>query len=142
MLADPPAEAHPDKQVGVDQPNQVVGPPGAEDLPAPGAVAHEGDLGEHHRQVGGGEELPSGVSEEQQGGPSGGEQGPLTATLARYHPRRRSSRPARLICLESWVYSMLPGKHEPGLGSSRPHLGSPQVLLDAAQLGLALGLCP
>jgi hypothetical protein len=36
----------------------------------------------------------------------------------------------------------LPGKHEPGLGSSRPHLGSPQVLLDAAQLALALGLCP
>ena len=75
MLADPPAEALPDKQVGADQPNQVVGPPGAEDLPVPGVVAHEGDLGEHHRQVGGGEELPPGVSEEEEGGPSGGEQG-------------------------------------------------------------------
>jgi hypothetical protein len=75
MLADPPAEAHPDQQVGMDQPDQVVCAPGAEDLPVPGVVAHEGDLGEHHRQVGGSEQLPPGVSEEDEGGPSAGEQG-------------------------------------------------------------------
>ena len=32
VLGDPPAEAHPDPQVGVDQAGQVVAAPGTEDL--------------------------------------------------------------------------------------------------------------
>jgi hypothetical protein len=74
VLGDPPAEADPDQQVGMDQADQVVGASAAEDLPVAGVVADEGDLGEDDRQVGGGHQLPPGVLQGDEGDPSGGEQ--------------------------------------------------------------------
>ena len=50
VLVDPPAVAQPDGQVAVQQADHVVGPPGPEDLPVPGVVADEPELGEHERQ--------------------------------------------------------------------------------------------
>jgi hypothetical protein len=44
VLADPPVEAHPDPQVGVQEADQVIGQPGAEDPPVAGVVADEGEL--------------------------------------------------------------------------------------------------
>src|SRR4029450_2689155 len=79
VLGDPPAEADPDRQVGVDQPDPVVGPAGAEQLAVAGVVADEGELGEPHRQIGGGQELPPGFPEDGEGDPAGGEQGQVEA---------------------------------------------------------------
>ena len=81
VLGDPPAEAHPDPQVGVDQAGQVVAAPGTEDLPVAGVVAHERALGEDDRQVGGGDQLPRGVAEDGEGGPPASEQGQVEADL-------------------------------------------------------------
>jgi hypothetical protein len=53
VLAHPPVEADTDQQVGVEQPGQVVGVSGAEQLAVAGVMAHEGELGEDDRQVAG-----------------------------------------------------------------------------------------
>ena len=58
----------------MDQADEVVGAPAAEDLPVAGVVADEGELGEDDRQGGGGHQLPPGVPQEGEGGSSGGEQ--------------------------------------------------------------------
>src|SRR5215216_8023147 len=71
VLVHPPVEAHPDQQVGVDQADQVVGPAGAEQLAVAGVVADEGQLGEHHREVGGRQQLPPGGHEDEEDSPSG-----------------------------------------------------------------------
>jgi hypothetical protein len=39
VLGHPPLETHPDQQVGMDQADLVVGPPGAEELPVAGVMA-------------------------------------------------------------------------------------------------------
>jgi hypothetical protein len=83
VLGDPPAEAHPDQQVGVDEADQVVGTPGTEDLAVAGVVADECELGEHHRQVEGGQELPPGIPQDGEGGPPTGEQGKVEADPGR-----------------------------------------------------------
>ena len=79
VLGDPPAEADPDQQVGVQQADPVVGGSGAGDLAVAGVVADKGELGEHHRQVGGGDQLPPGVPDDGEGGPAGGQQGQVEA---------------------------------------------------------------
>jgi hypothetical protein len=75
VLGHPPAEADPDQQVGVGQPNPVVGPPGAEDLAVPGVMADEGELGEHHRQIAGDGQLPPRLAEHGEGHPATSQQG-------------------------------------------------------------------
>jgi hypothetical protein len=64
------------------QADQVVGPARTEDLPVAGVVADEGELGEDDRRVGSGEQLPPGVPQEDEGGPSGGEQDQSRLILA------------------------------------------------------------
>jgi hypothetical protein len=56
------------------QPDQVVGPPGTEQLTVAGVMADKGDLGEHHRQKRGGDQLPPGVPKDGEGDPAGGQQ--------------------------------------------------------------------
>ena len=79
VLGDPPAVADPDQQVGVQQADQVVGGSGAGDLAVPGVVADEGELGEHHRQVGGGDQLPPGSPSRTKATHAGGEQDEIQA---------------------------------------------------------------
>jgi hypothetical protein len=74
VLGDPPAEADPDQQVAVEEPGQVVGPAATEDLAVAGVVADEGQLGGHHGQVDGGEQLPPGVTQEKENHQAGGEE--------------------------------------------------------------------
>ena len=74
VLVDPPAVAQPDGQVAVHEADQVVGPLRPEDLPVPGVVADEPDLGEHHRQERGDRELPPRVPEEHERRPPAGQQ--------------------------------------------------------------------
>jgi len=83
VLADPPVEAHPHQQVSVEQPGQVVGAPGAEQLLVPGVVADEGDLGEDDRQVGGGNQLPPRLPEDGEGHPPAGQQDQVGVDLGR-----------------------------------------------------------
>jgi hypothetical protein len=83
VLGDPPAEAHPDQQVGMGQADQVVGAPGTEDLPVAGVVADEGELGAHHRQPGGGDQLPPGIPDDGEGGRPGGQEGQVEADPGR-----------------------------------------------------------
>jgi hypothetical protein len=75
VLGHPPVEAHPAEQVGVQQADPVVGPPGPEDLPVPGVVADEGDLGEDDRQEGSRGQLPPRLPDDGEGDPPGGQQG-------------------------------------------------------------------
>ena len=86
VLGDPPAEADPDQQVGVDQADQVVGPAAAEDLAVAGVVAEEAELGGHDGEVGGGEQLPPGLAEEEERDPAGGQQGQVQADPGRVPP--------------------------------------------------------
>src|ERR1017187_5044905 len=58
VLADPPAVAQADTEVAEQDAKDVVGRPGAEDLPVPGVVAKEADLSEHDGQERGHRELP------------------------------------------------------------------------------------
>jgi hypothetical protein len=58
VLADPPAVAQADTEVAEQDAKDVVGPPGAEDLPVPGVVAKEADLSEHDGQERGHRQLP------------------------------------------------------------------------------------
>src|SRR5919106_2588230 len=83
VLGDPPVEADPDPQVGVEEPDQVVGPPGAEQLAVAGVVADKGDLGEDDRQVGGDGQLPPGRPDHHKGGPAAGQQGQVAADPGR-----------------------------------------------------------
>src|SRR5271167_1026716 len=48
VLGNPPAEAQPDQPVRDCQPQQPIGPSGAEDLLVSGIMAEEAQLGEHH----------------------------------------------------------------------------------------------
>ena len=52
------------------QADQGVGAPAAGDLPVAGIMAYERDLGEDDCQVGGGEQLPPGVPQGDEGGRS------------------------------------------------------------------------
>src|SRR4029450_7715711 len=70
----------------MDQADQVVGAAAAEDLPVAGVVAPEGEPGEDARQVGGGDQLPPGVLQGDEGGPSGGEQDEIQAELGGVAP--------------------------------------------------------
>src|SRR4029450_7322939 len=81
VLGDPPAEADPDRQVGVQQPDPVVGPPGPEQLAVAGVVADEGQLGEPHRQIGGDGQLPPRLAEHGEDRPAGGQQGQVDGDL-------------------------------------------------------------
>src|SRR5260370_1268570 len=74
VLVDPPAVAQPDAQVAEQDAGYIVGPPGAENLPVPGVVAQEPDLGEDHRQEHGHRQLPPRVARHDKTGPSGGQQ--------------------------------------------------------------------
>jgi hypothetical protein len=67
----------------VQQPGQVVGPPGAKELAVAGVVAHEGELAEHHRQPGGDAQLPPGLAEHGEGQPPSGQQGQVEGDLGR-----------------------------------------------------------
>jgi hypothetical protein len=58
VLAGPPAVAQSDAQIAEQDARDAAGPPGAEDLPVPGIVSQEPDLGEDHRQERGYRELP------------------------------------------------------------------------------------
>ena len=73
VLVDPPAVAQPDAQVAEQDAEDVAGPPGAENLPVPGVVAQEPDLGEDHRQERGHRQLPPRVAHHHKDGPSGGQ---------------------------------------------------------------------
>ena len=59
----------------MEQPDQVVGAPAAEDLPVAGVVPDEGQLGGDDGKVGGREQLPPGVAQKDKGDPAGREQG-------------------------------------------------------------------
>src|SRR6266496_5998835 len=87
VLVHPPAVAQPDAQVAEQDAGDVAGPPGAENLPVPGVVAQEPDLGEDHRQERGNRELPPRVARHDEDGPSGGQQpdgeGDLPGVVAR-----------------------------------------------------------
>ena len=72
VLVDPPAVAEPDAEVAAHDPDDVVGPPGAEDLLVPGVVAEEADLGEHHRQERRDSQLPPGVAHQHERRAPGG----------------------------------------------------------------------
>jgi hypothetical protein len=74
VFVDPPAVAQPDGQIAVQQADQVVGPLGPEDLPVPGVVADERDLGERHRQERGHRELPPRVTQQHEARPTRGQQ--------------------------------------------------------------------
>ncbi len=74
VLAHPPAIAEPDAQVAVQDAENVVGPPGAEDLAVPGIMAEEAHLGEHHGQEGRHGQLPPRISHQYEGRPPGGQQ--------------------------------------------------------------------
>ena len=50
VLVGPPGVAQPDAEVAKQDAGYIAGPPGAEDLPVPGVMAQEPDLGEYHRQ--------------------------------------------------------------------------------------------
>jgi hypothetical protein len=67
----------------VEEPDQVVGPPGAKELAVAGVVADEGELGEHHRQPGGDAQLPPGLAEHGEGQPPSGQQSQVDADLGR-----------------------------------------------------------
>ena len=71
VLADPPAAAQPDAEVAEQDAGDVAGPPGGENLPVPGVVAQEPDLGEDHRQEHGHRQLPPRVAHHGEDGPSG-----------------------------------------------------------------------
>src|SRR5216683_1680240 len=73
VLVHPPAVAQPYAEVAVQDAEHVVGPPRAEDLPVPGVVAEEANLGEDHRQEGGYPQLPPRVTHQDEGRPSGGQ---------------------------------------------------------------------
>src|SRR4029453_19345485 len=87
VLVDPPAVAQPDQQVGVDDADAVVGPPRAEDLPVPGVMAGEAELGEDDPEEPGGEQLPPRLAEEEEDRPPGGEQEPVQPDLRGVVPR-------------------------------------------------------
>jgi len=76
VLAGPPADAESDAQIAAQDADDVVGPPGAEDLLVPGVMADEADLGEDHRQEHGGAQLPPRVRENGEHGPSGRQRQP------------------------------------------------------------------
>jgi hypothetical protein len=57
------------------QPDPVIDAPGAGDLPVPGVMADKGELGEHHRQIGRGAQLPPGLANHNKADPAGSEQG-------------------------------------------------------------------
>jgi hypothetical protein len=73
VLAGPPAVAESGGQVAAQDAEDIVGAPCAEDLPVPGVVAKECDLGEGHGQEHGGAELPPRVPEDGERCPSGRE---------------------------------------------------------------------
>ena len=52
----------------MQEPDQVVGPAAAEDLAVAGVVADKGQLGRHHGQIGGGQQLPPGRTQQHKGG--------------------------------------------------------------------------
>jgi hypothetical protein len=60
----------------VQQPDEVVGALGPEDLPMAGVVADESKLGEHHRQHDGDPELPPRVAQQDEHDPRAQEQAP------------------------------------------------------------------
>jgi len=74
VFVDPPAVAQPEGKVGEQQAGQVVGPLGPEDLPVPGVVTEEPELGEHHGQQRGDRELPPRVAQHDEQGPGRHEQ--------------------------------------------------------------------
>jgi hypothetical protein len=79
VLGHPPAKADPDQQVAMDQPDQVVGPAAAEDLAVAGVVADKGQLGRHHGQVGGREQLPPRRTQQKEPGHADGQQAQVAA---------------------------------------------------------------
>ena len=87
VLVNPPAAAQPDSQVAEQDAGDIAGPAGAENLPVPGVVAQEPDLGEDHRQEHGHRELPPRVARHDEDGPSGGQhpdgEGDLPGVVAR-----------------------------------------------------------
>ena len=71
VLAGPPAEAQPGRQIAAHHPEDVVSPPGAEDLLVTRVMPEETDLGEHHRQEHRGPQLPPRVPEQRERRPPG-----------------------------------------------------------------------
>jgi hypothetical protein len=83
VLGHPPAVAQPDAEVAVQDADDVIGLPGPEDLPVPGIVTQEADLGEHDGQVSGHGQLPPRVADQDEGGPPAGQQRGRDADLPR-----------------------------------------------------------
>jgi hypothetical protein len=98
VLIDPPAVAQPDAQVTEHDAKDVVGPPGAEDLPVPGVVAEEPYLGEHHRQEDGHRQLPPRVARYDEASPSSGQQHGGGRDLPKVVARAPLQQPG-LLCL-------------------------------------------
>ena len=96
VLADPPAVAQPDAQVAEQDADHVVGPPGAEDLPMPGVVAEEADLGEHHCQEGAHRQLPPRIAHQDEGSPSGCQRDGGDRDLPEVIPRAPLQQPSLL----------------------------------------------
>ena len=87
----------------MDQPGQVVGPPGTEDLAVAGVMAHEGELGGHHRQIGGVDQLQ--LAHDDQAHQAGGQQDQVEADPDRVPAPAPLQQPRLPSCRDSWVYS-------------------------------------
>ena len=74
VLGDPSATAQTDDQIAEQKAGHVAGPLRAENLPVPGVMAQEADLGEHHGQERGHPQLPPRVTHQDQGPRPGGQQ--------------------------------------------------------------------
>lgn len=74
VLGDPPAVAEADQQVGVQVAEQAVDALGGGDLVVSGVVPDEPGLGEHHREEGGGHQLPPRLPDQGERGPADGQQ--------------------------------------------------------------------
>lgn len=96
VLGDPPAVAEADQQVRVHAAEQVVDALGAGDLPVSGVVPDEPGLGEHHREEGGGHQLPPRLPDQGERGPAGGHQKQVRADLDGVVARPPLQQPALL----------------------------------------------
>ena len=87
----------------------VVRPAGGEDLPVPGVVAEEAELGEHHGQKHGHRELPPGVPDQHEQRPARDQRRGRAAIRQAYQAGRRCSRPACRTRRDSAAYSLPAG---------------------------------
>ena len=91
----------PDQQVGVSRPTRSLAGRDRK-IGGAGVVADEGELGEHHRQVGGGDQLPPGVPTTAKATQPAASRARLRSILARTS-HAALQQPSRLICRTAGV---------------------------------------